>query len=127
MPLRACQTCGTGYTPRDIRQRHCPAHQPAHADIASPTTRSRVPAALRRQVLTEEPTCWHQGCTAPSEHVDHVIPVASGGSHDRGNLRGSCQHHNLSRGARPAPGTIAEGASGAAPSATPSPRALRVA
>jgi 5-methylcytosine-specific restriction endonuclease McrA len=39
-------------------------------------------------------------CGAPAEHVDHVIPVADGGSHRLDNLRPTCAKCNLAKGAR---------------------------
>ena len=38
-------------------------------------------------------------CNGPM-HVDHVIPVARGGSHGIGNLQRLCQRHNISKHAR---------------------------
>ncbi len=40
--------------------------------------------------------CYH--CGAPSEHIDHVIPVKLGGSHSVGNLAGLCAFCNMSKG-----------------------------
>ncbi len=56
---------------------------------------------MRAEVLADEPFCWVPGCGAPSTTVDHLIPVAAGGTHQRSNLRGCCEHHNLARGSRP--------------------------
>jgi 5-methylcytosine-specific restriction protein A len=44
---------------------------------------------MRAQVLREEPVC-HYCRAAPSVQVDHIIPLAEGGSSDRPNLAGSC-------------------------------------
>jgi hypothetical protein len=45
---------------------------------------------LRRQVLREEPNC--RGCSQPSRVVDHILPVALGGSaRARSNLQALCQ------------------------------------
>jgi 5-methylcytosine-specific restriction endonuclease McrA len=41
--------------------------------------------------------CWRCGGYAGT--VDHVIPVALGGSHDLSNLRPCCSFHNSSAGA----------------------------
>jgi 5-methylcytosine-specific restriction endonuclease McrA len=39
-------------------------------------------------------------CGAPSKHIDHVVPVARGGSHSIGNLVGACQKCNQSKGSK---------------------------
>jgi len=39
-------------------------------------------------------------CAAPSEHIDHVIPLSRGGTHSIGNLTGACASCNLSKGAK---------------------------
>ena len=45
-------------------------------------------AAMRRRVLAEEPTC--RSCGAPATDVDHIIPLANGGTSDRSNLQALC-------------------------------------
>lgn len=42
--------------------------------------------------------CWM--CKAPWEHIDHVIPLARGGSNWPSNLRPACQRCNCSKGAK---------------------------
>ena len=39
-------------------------------------------------------------CGAPSEHIDHIIPLSRGGRHSIGNLTGACKSCNLSKGAK---------------------------
>lgn len=39
-------------------------------------------------------------CEALAEHIDHILPVALGGSNDPANLQWLCAFHNLSKGAR---------------------------
>jgi 5-methylcytosine-specific restriction endonuclease McrA len=39
-------------------------------------------------------------CGAPSEHIDHIVPLSRGGRHSIGNLTGSCAPCNLSKGAK---------------------------
>jgi 5-methylcytosine-specific restriction endonuclease McrA len=41
--------------------------------------------------------CQWPGCDRPAGTVDHIIPLAYGGSHDLANLRASCAKCN-SRG-----------------------------
>lgn len=36
-------------------------------------------------------------CDAPSEHIDHVIPLSRGGRHSIGNLTGACAKCNQSK------------------------------
>lgn len=45
-------------------------------------------------------TCQYCGATPPSVilHVDHIDPVANGGSNDMDNLTTSCSHCNLGKG-----------------------------
>lgn len=48
--------------------------------------------------------CAHPGCGADlrkvGKHLDHIMPLALGGSNDRRNLQYLCPTHNLSKGAR---------------------------
>lgn len=41
-------------------------------------------------------------CRADEIHLDHLVPLALGGSHDESNLRVACARCNTSKGARPA-------------------------
>jgi len=43
----------------------------------------------RKKVLAEESTC--RACGAPSEEVDHIMPIYMGGSSERSNLQGLCR------------------------------------
>ncbi len=38
--------------------------------------------------------CWIPGCAKPYEAIDHVIPLAKGGSNWPANLRPICKSHN---------------------------------
>lgn len=51
-------------------------------------------SAIRNRVLTESPVCEEDGCLDPATEVDHRIPLARGGTHDRGNLRALCKSHH---------------------------------
>lgn len=44
---------------------------------------------MRRQVLAEETTC--RMCNAPTEHVDHIVPLARRGDSSRSNLQALCR------------------------------------
>ncbi len=50
------------------------------------------------EILLFDPCCY---CGEPVEHIDHIVPVASGGSNDWDNLTGACASCNTSKGARP--------------------------
>jgi 5-methylcytosine-specific restriction endonuclease McrA len=51
---------------------------------------------LREQVLARDGyTC--RNCGAPAEHVDHIIPLARGGTDTVQNLRATCARCNLTR------------------------------
>lgn len=48
---------------------------------------------VRAQVVAEEPlcrACLANGHVTPGEHVDHIIPIAEGGTHARTNLQRLC-------------------------------------
>lgn len=49
---------------------------------------------IRASVLAEAPLCLDcesRGLTVAAEEVDHVLPLARGGTHDRRNLRPLCK------------------------------------
>jgi 5-methylcytosine-specific restriction protein A len=53
---------------------------------------------LRDQILARDRwTC--QQCGARATHVDHVVPVARGGTDHPGNLQALCAGCNLAKGA----------------------------
>ena len=54
-------------------------------------------SAKDQRRLAQSP-CYH--CGAQGEHIDHVIPVARGGSHGIGNLRSMCEPCNLSKNSK---------------------------
>ena len=90
--------------PRPCRQRgcvalvrsasgYCSTHERAHnathnarrnASMGSGWAWSRQRAA----VLAEEPRC--RVCGGRATHVDHIIPLANGGTSDRANLQPIC-------------------------------------
>lgn len=47
--------------------------------------------------LYQQPCAY---CGAPSDHIDHIVPLSRGGRHSIGNLTGACKSCNLSKGAK---------------------------
>jgi 5-methylcytosine-specific restriction protein A len=48
---------------------------------------------IRKMHMASEPLCRHcltAGYTVAATEVDHIIPLASGGTHDRSNLQSLC-------------------------------------
>jgi hypothetical protein len=65
--------------------------------------RVRISRDVRRAVFERNPVCVY--CEVlPSTVVDHVVPVALGGSSELSNLIGSCTYCNEAKGALPADG-----------------------
>ena len=71
------------------RQRRCPAHK-----IRNGSTRSW--RSIRAGILARD---QHRGqlCGQPANEVDHVIPLAQGGSDVEGNLRALCHGCHVAR------------------------------
>lgn len=82
------------------KQRHI---IPADLARASGTTpRGSIPARLRFAILARDNfTCRYCGRMAPAVAltIDHVTPVAEGGSDDEGNLVAACDECNMGKGA----------------------------
>lgn len=65
--------------------------------------REQLDRELRFSVLRRDGfTCQYCGRKAPAVvlHIDHVIPVAAGGSNDAANLVACCEDCNLGKGIR---------------------------
>jgi 5-methylcytosine-specific restriction endonuclease McrA len=80
-----------------------PGHTPAR--YATGRARDPLPAALRFRILARDGfRCRY--CGRPGSepgvvlHVDHIVPVAAGGTSSEDNLRTSCEECNLGKGAR---------------------------
>jgi len=67
-----------------------------------PVTRRRTIAkAVRRYLLDKAGSkCAHCGFTCCSPHIDHILPVALGGSDEIENLQVLCASCNLHKGAK---------------------------
>jgi 5-methylcytosine-specific restriction protein A len=94
VPSRAPRAC-----PRPL----CPNNQPCSVhgtgrqwETPRPRVAYRTPAGGetatwprdRARVLREEPEC--RLCGAPATQVDHIVPLAQGGSRGRENLQAIC-------------------------------------
>lgn len=85
--LKPCTDCGA------LSQRsRCPNH-PARNGSTRQWRKTRA-----RVLARDGQSCRY--CGAPADHVDHVDPVANGGTDDDANLAAACEHCNLSKGAR---------------------------
>jgi len=65
-------------------------------------TEKRRWARLRTQVLLRDGySCKLRlsACTQWASHVDHIIPVSSGGTDELSNLQAACRNCNLLKGA----------------------------
>lgn len=90
--------------------RHCLGRCGRLIDTGSycPTCRPRNGSTrewrkLREIVLQrEDHRCQIRGpgCTGTASHVDHIVPVARGGTDEAGNCRAACATCNEKRGAR---------------------------
>ena len=66
---------------------------------AKPGTRTRIPAQIQKQVWTNaNHQCQFEGCKSRYQlQIEHLIPVAFGGTHELSNLTLLCRTHNLFR------------------------------
>ena len=94
MPNRLLYSCRWPTCPQRVeRSGYCPEHRKKMGGSgwaqrpSSGDYRGNWPA-IRARVLAEEPNC--RVCGAPSTEVDHILPLAMGGTHDRSNLRALC-------------------------------------
>jgi 5-methylcytosine-specific restriction endonuclease McrA len=102
--LKVCLDCGRPFEPTLQRQRRCAEHEPRGRQSRSPTTRAQDAEYARNReiVLAAHPRCYW--CGEPdADTVDHIVPVALGGSNRRDNLVPACRHCNFARQARSAP------------------------
>lgn len=67
------------------------------AGLANPPSRS-LPAKLRKAVLESFGGKCVKCGTSDRVHVDHIVPVAKGGTDDRKNLQAMCQPCNNKKG-----------------------------
>ncbi len=98
MPLQPPRYCATPGCPTLTHAGHCPEHQEAARSRNQERNNlysSKRWRMLRRQVLTAQPWCAVLGCTELARDVDHITPLAQGGSPwDKTNLQGLCKPHH---------------------------------
>ena len=88
MTRRPCIACGRLIT----NASYCKTCKPRNGS-------TRQWRTLRTQILARDRyTC--QLCGAAAEHIDHIRPVAAGGSDQPGNLRATCAECNLRKGSK---------------------------
>lgn len=49
---------------------------------------------LRRWFLARHPMCEWPGCQQPASQVDHIVPLARGGTNETANLQALCASHH---------------------------------
>jgi hypothetical protein len=74
----------------------------ATESAGQPTPRSHIPAGVEWRVIKKaKGRCKDCGCTAEDGfkmHIDHIVPLAKGGTNDFDNLCLRCERHNLGKG-----------------------------
>lgn len=90
-PRRACIAPGCAITLAPGEQ--CPIHgRPPFAGSAYRHRRG-ILDSLRERIMVRDGRCCRL-CGAPASVVDHIVPVAWGGSDDPSNLQALCRYHS---------------------------------
>jgi 5-methylcytosine-specific restriction endonuclease McrA len=89
---RICIGCRAAFRPTAADHRRCPTCQRWKR-----TGSTRAWRRQRARILAENPVC--QYCGGPATTVDHVIPLARGGTDDLANLVPACAVCNGRKGA----------------------------
>lgn len=95
MPKRECLTCRVLFTP-EWGESRCPTHQKATRQRRDADRRTPEYMALAELIKENWIMCEWSGCTDRATEVDHVVPLADGGTAAHG-VRPLCQYHNRSR------------------------------
>ena len=105
MPLAPLRPCAYPRCPALVRSGRCAAHGGTGdtpkswarpSAVAALRMRGRAWMALRGVVMAEECQCYQCGQMGqPDDIVDHLVPLAEGGTDDRHNLARCCRrcHH----------------------------------
>ena len=88
---RSCLTCGRVFRPVAGESR-CRIHRTGRRGS------TRAWRKVRAEVLARDRRCYY--CGGAATEVDHVIPVAKGGTDDRSNLVPACGPCNRAKGAQ---------------------------
>jgi 5-methylcytosine-specific restriction protein A len=85
--------------------RRCTGHareQQQRQDARRPTAAQRGYDAnwrrIRKAFLEQHPLCVD--CDRPATEVDHILPLAAGGTNDPGNLQARCKSHHSKKTAK---------------------------
>ena len=119
-PPRPCRWPGCPALVSEPRERFCERHRAEHKREADRRTDERRPSAarrgydrdwrrLRRMILAERPLCvmcLAEGRVTPATDVDHIVPLAEGGTNDPANLRPLCRMHHARRHLREGKGRV---------------------
>ena len=88
------------YRPPGWREREAWERPRFHQDKRK---RGRAAVRERAEMLILEPycrMCLAEGKRVPTDVIDHVVPLAFGGSDDRGNKQGLCNPHHDAKSKR---------------------------
>lgn len=102
VPSRPKHPCAYGNCPNLTNRRYCPEHEKLmnkkyekySRDKERKKRYGRAWKRIRDRYAAEHPfceLCYEKGILVPVEEVHHKLPLAEGGTHDRGNLISLCK------------------------------------
>lgn len=106
-----CMRCGTPIDRRSLRTRFCSKHCARHGVRRTHKHRDKILRRMRElSGATLTTAQWEQikdaykhqcaYCEAPSQAMDHVMPLSLGGTHTADNVVPACHSCNSSKGAK---------------------------